>query len=205
MRLILASASPRRAELLSAAGFAFEVRPVDVDERVRQNESPADYVCRLASEKSRRAIEMVAAAETPELKLGPTHASTIVLGADTAVVVDGRILGKPRDDYDARAMLERLSGRSHEVITGVSLRLATEELGGLETTTVWFRPLSSSEIAWYVSTGECRDKAGAYAIQGRASRFIPRISGSYANVVGLPIAMVSELLVRLKAESHKSA
>src|SRR5258706_10869313 len=187
MLLILASASPRRAELLKAAGFAFEVRPVDVDERLRENESPADYVCRLASEKARALAH-------------DARPDVVILGADTTVVVDGRILGKPRDDNEARAMLELLSGRPHEVITGVSLWSPSEELVGMDTTTVWFRPLSWTEIARYVATGECRDKAGAYAIQGRASRFVPRISGSYANVVGLPIAMVSDLLGRLKRE-----
>jgi septum formation protein len=223
MRLILASASPRRAELLAAAGFVFEVRPVDVDERVRDHESAADYVCRLASEKSRRAME-ISVSGSPELlvrrsslepmseggKLGPTYDRTaphdrtasvdgvVVLAADTAVIVDGRILGKPPDDDDARQMLRLLSGRSHEVMTGVSVRSAVEELGAMDTTTVWFGPLTDRDIAWYVGTGEGRDKAGAYAIQGLASRFIPRISGSYANVVGLPVALVAELLGRLK-------
>src|ERR1700694_1235543 len=153
MRLVLASASPRRAELLTAAGFAFEVRPVDVDERARQNESRADYVCRLASEKSRRAIE------APELVAPELVTDLIVLGADTAGVVDGRILGKPKDDDDARGMFEQWSGRWHEVITGVSLRSATEEIGGMDTTTVWFRPLTPNDIAWCVETGEGRDKA----------------------------------------------
>jgi septum formation protein len=121
-----------------------------------------------------------------------------VLAADTAVVVDGKILGKPRDDSDARAMLELLSGRSHDVMTGVSLRSRAEELGGIDTTTVWFNTLTGGDIDWYVGTGDGRDKAGAYAIQGLASRFIPRISGSYSNVVGLPVAFVAELLVKLR-------
>jgi septum formation protein len=197
MRLILASTSPRRAELLAAAGLSFQVWPVDVDERALESESPADYVRRLASEKSQRAIE------SSELNRGANDRAgagkLIVLGADTAVVVDGRILGKPRDDDEAREMLGLLSGRSHEVLTGVSLRSLSKEIGGLDTTTVWMRPLSQAEIAWYVSTGESRGKAGAYAIQGRASHFIQRISGSYANVVGLPVAMVAELLDQLKA------
>lgn len=214
MRLILASASPRRAELLAAAGFAFEVRPVDVDERVRENESAADYVCRLASEKSRRAMETLAA-DAPDLKVGPmagdralngapdlkvgptTYDGIVVLAADTAVVVDGQILGKPNDDDDARSMLKQLSGRSHEVMTAISLRSAAEEVGAMDTTTVWFGSLTDRDIAWYVATREGRDKAGAYAIQGLASRFIPRISGSYANVVGLPVALVAELFGRL--------
>jgi septum formation protein len=121
----------------------------------------------------------------------------VVLGADTAVVLDGEILGKPRDDGDARAMLRRLSGQRHEVLTGVSLRTAGDEMGLVEATSVWFARLTPDAIAWYVSTGEGRDKAGAYAIQGLASRFIPRIDGSYSNVVGLPVAAVASLLQEL--------
>jgi septum formation protein len=186
MRLILASSSPRRAELLSAAGFTFDVRTVDVDERVRDGEAAADYVRRLASEKSARA-----AARGQAVKDGPAE---VVLGADTAVVVDGRILGKPKDDADARAMLGLLSGRAHEVMTGVSVRSGLVEAAEVEVTTVWFLPLSSAEVDWYVASGEGRDKAGAYAVQGLASRFVPRIAGSYSNVVGLPVALVHELL-----------
>ena len=125
------------------------------------------------------------------------HDDVMVLGADTAVVVDGEILGKPGDDQDARAMLTRLSGRSHHVMTGVSLRSASRELGALETTTVWFATLDRTEVEGYVGTGEGRDKAGAYAIQGRASRFIPRIDGSYSNVVGLPVALVNAMIARV--------
>jgi len=121
----------------------------------------------------------------------------IILGADTAVVVDGDILGKPRDDEDAAAMLRRLSGRRHEVLTGVSLRHGACELGRVETTSVQFAPLSDADVAWYVASGEGRDKAGAYAIQGLASRFIPRIEGSYSNVVGLPVVCVVELLAEI--------
>jgi septum formation protein len=186
MRLILASSSPRRAELLSAAGFTFDVRTVDVDERVRDGEAAADYVRRLASEKSARA-----AARGQAVKDSPAE---VVLGADTAVVVDGRILGKPKDDADARAMLGLLSGRAHEVMTGVSVRSGLVEAAEVEVTTVWFLPLSSAEVDWYVASGEGRDKAGAYAVQGLASRFVPRIAGSYSNVVGLPVALVHELL-----------
>ena len=118
----------------------------------------------------------------------------IVLGADTAVVVDGDILGKPRDDADAAAMLRRLSGRRHDVLTGISIRHGAYELGRVETTSVVFTALTDEDVAWYVASGEGRDKAGAYAIQGLASRFIPRIDGSYSNVVGLPVACVTELL-----------
>ena len=187
MRLVLASASPRRADLLRAAGFTFDTLVVDVDEGLRPGETPADYVVRLAREKSAAAWEQLVhdVVDAPEL---------IVLGADTAVVVDGEILGKPRDDQDAAAMLRRLSGRRHDVMTGVSLRSASGERGLIETTGVYMLDLPEADIAWYVASGEGRDKAGAYAIQGLASRFIPRIEGSYSNVVGLPVAAVSILL-----------
>ena len=178
VRLILASASPRRAELLRAAGYEFEIVATDVDERVRDGETPAEYVRRLAAEKS-------AAAQ---------GADVIILGADTTVVVDGEILSKPRDDDEAAAMLRRLAGRRHEVLTGVSIRHGAHEAGRVVSTAVWFSMLTKEDIAWYVASREGRDKAGAYAIQGLASRFIPRIEGSYANVVGLPVAAVAELL-----------
>ena len=178
MSLILASASPRRAELLRAAGYEFEIVVADVDERVRDGEPPAEYVRRLAAEKSSAVMA----------------ADAIILGADTTVVVDGEILGKPRDDDEAARMLRRLAGRRHEVLTGVSIRRGLHEMGRVESTAVWFSVLTKEDIAWYVASGEGRDKAGAYAIQGLASRFIPRIEGSYANVVGLPVAVVAELL-----------
>jgi septum formation protein len=123
----------------------------------------------------------------------------VILGADTAVVVDGEILGKPRDAGDAAAMLWRLSGRRHDVLTGVSLRRGAHELGRVETSAVSFAPLSAGDIAWYIASAEWRDKAGAYAIQGRASRFIPRIDGSYSNVVGLPVACVYELMAAFRS------
>lgn len=192
MRFVLASASPRRAELLKAAGFTFETLPVEVDERPRPDEPPAAYVRRLAAEKSARALA-VASGVSPEA----ADQDVVVLGADTAVIVDGEILGKPRDDDDARAMLWRLSARRHEVVTGLSLRNAADEVGRVEATSVWFAPLTPDAVAWYVSTGEGRDKAGAYAIQGFGSRFIPRIEGSYSNVVGLPVATVTDLLRQL--------
>lgn len=193
-RLVLASASPRRRELLEAAGFAFEVQHVDVDERVHEGERPVDYVRRLADEKSARALSA--------LENAPDEAADItVIGADTAVVVDGDILGKPGDDAEARRMLERLSGRSHIVMTGVSLRTLRRAVGAVEETVVWFAPLSAADLAWYLSTGEGRDKAGAYAIQGRGARFIPRIEGSYSNVVGLPVTTVFRLLSALEGPS----
>jgi septum formation protein len=180
MRLLLASASPRRAELLRAAGFSFETIVVDVDETPRPGEEPSTYVRRLAMEKSARALAV--------------GGGEPVLGADTVVVVDGEILGKPVDDRDAEAMLRRLSGRSHRVLTGLSLRCNGNEAGGVETTDVELMRLSEADVAWYVASGEGRDKAGAYAIQGLASRFIARIEGSYSNVVGLPVHTVFVLL-----------
>jgi septum formation protein len=222
-RLVLASASPRRAELLTAAGFTFELLAVDLDERAQPGEAPADYVRRLAAEKSARAFELLEdsaregsgargerevriAEERPrarEVTFRPSE--VVVLGADTAVVVGGEILGKPADDGDAGRMLRLLSGRAHEVMTGISLRSAAGEVGGIETTTVWFARLSPDDIAEYVAGGEGRGKAGAYAIQGFAARFIPRIEGSYSNVVGLPIALVSETLKRVGGERLASS
>jgi septum formation protein len=206
VRLILASASPRRADLLRAAGFTFETVVADVDEQPRAGESPSTYVRRLAAEKSAAVQAALRACATSDgapvlvaQAFRPAH--TIVLGADTTVVVDGDILGKPRDDEEAAAMLSRLSGRRHEVLTGISIRQGAFELGRVETTAVWFAALTKEDIARYVASGEGRDKAGAYAIQGLASRFIPRIEGSYANVVGLPVAAVSEL-VRSVLASH---
>jgi septum formation protein len=189
MRLILASASPRRAELLTAAGFRFEVRVTDVDEQVRPNEAPREYVRRLAREKAERAWEW-----EPPATAGQDEC--MVVGADTAVVVDGEILGKPIDDADAERMLRRIAGRTHLVQTGVSVRAADGHRDAVAETVVYVNPLADEELAWYLASGEGRDKAGAYAIQGLASRFIPRIEGSYSNVVGLPVEVVGRLLLR---------
>jgi septum formation protein len=183
--LILASASPRRAELLRAAGIVFEAVPVDIDETPLPAELPEAHVRRLAEEKA-----LAGARRRP---------GTTVLGADTVVVVDNRILGKPRDAGDAAAMLRTLSGREHLVMTGVSVirESAGQGPGGsthVEYTKVQFSPLSEEEISWYVTSGEPMDKAGAYAIQGLASRFVDRIDGSYSNVVGLPVALVYRLV-----------
>jgi nucleoside triphosphate pyrophosphatase len=195
MRLILASASPRRADLLRAAGFAFEIVVADVDEAVRAGESPALYVRRLAAEKSAAARSAEASRSSSVAGTrGFSRAEPIILAADTTVVVDGTILGKPHNDDEAAAMLERLSGRRHEVLTGVSIRRNAFEVGRVETTAVSFAALTPDEVAWYVGSGEGRDKAGGYAIQGLASRFVTRIDGSYSNVVGLPVAAVVELL-----------
>jgi len=199
VRLVLASASPRRADLLRAAGFEFETVVAEVDERMRDGETPAMYVRRLAAEKSAAALAALAAQEgLPGLsRLSGLAGVAVVLGADTVVVADdGATLGKPRDDADAAATLRRLSGRWHQVMTGVSLRKGAYEVGRVETTRVEFTTLTEADIAWYVASGEGRDKAGAYAIQGLASRFIPRIDGSYANVVGLPVAAVHALLAQ---------
>ena len=210
MRLILASASPRRAELLRAAGFAFDVVACDVDERVRDGEAPSTYVRRLAAEKSAAAARAIASRpeaghdDRTDVAFGSRRTTaralddTIILAADTTVVADGQILGKPRDDEDAAEMLRRLSGRWHEVLTGISLRCGPHEVGRVESTRVQFASLSPADVAWYVESGEGRDKAGAYAIQGLASRFVPRIDGSYSNVVGLPVAAVVELLPEIR-------
>jgi septum formation protein len=200
MELVLASGSPRRAELLASAGFSFRTLAVDVDERVGRSESPDAYVLRIAAEKSARGLEKMLQSRrggraAPHDMHGELASSGIVvIGADTAVVADDRILGKPADDAEARAMLKRLSGRVHHVLTGVSGRTTEREVSFVDRTSVWFAPLTSAEIEWYVATGEGRDKAGAYGIQGRAARFIVRIDGSYSNVVGLPIAAVYALL-----------
>jgi len=195
MRLVLASASPRRADLLRAAGYTFDTLAVDLDERVLPGETPAAYVSRLAREKSAAAMQrFVQRAQTCG---GPDKAAVhdvVVLGADTTVVVDGEILGKPSDDREAAAMLNKLSGRAHEVLTGVSVRTSAGEWQLVEATSVYMSTLSPQDVAWYVASGEGRDKAGGYAVQGLASRFIPRVDGSYSNVVGLPIATVEALL-----------
>jgi septum formation protein len=196
MLLVLASASPRRAELLRAAGFVFDTLPVDVDEHVVPGETPQAYVLRLAMEKSRRALEALTRLSIP------TQTPTVVLGADTAVVIGGRILGKPSDADDARSMLRQLSGRTHEVLTGLSLRAQGWERSHVEATSVRFSPLTDADVEWYVQSGEGRDKAGAYAIQGLASRFIPRIEGSYSNVVGLPVAAVHELVAEIASRER---
>jgi septum formation protein len=178
--LILASASPRRAELLTLAAIPFEVRPAHVDEAVLPGESPEAYVVRIAEAKARTISE--------------TYPARIVLGADTTVVVDGLILAKPADESDAARMLTMLSGRNHHVLTGVCIAGDAQMRTAVARTEVEFMTLSPDEIHWYVSSGEPMDKAGAYAIQGLASRFVTRIAGSYSNVVGLPVALVYEML-----------
>ena len=190
--LILASASPRRQELLRNAGIPFTAQPADIDEMPLARESPRDCAERLAREKA--------------LAVFKKRPQNYVLGADTIVVVDDAILGKPRDADDAARMLRMLSGRAHAVVTGVCLigpAASQAERPGAEnrelktvseTTTVTMCELSDDEIHDYVATGEPMDKAGAYAIQGIASRWIPRIEGDYSNVVGLPVALVYRML-----------
>jgi nucleoside triphosphate pyrophosphatase len=195
---VLASASPRRAALLRAAGFSFDVVVTDVDEAVRDGESPAQYVRRLAAEKSAAAARVARPFQARGDRAAGSPAPPVILGADTTVVVDGQILAKPADDDEVAAMLERLSGRWHDVLTGISLRCGAAEVGRVETTRVLMTSLTAADIAWYVRSGEGRDKAGAYAIQGLASRFIPRIDGSYSNVVGLPVSAVVELLPEIR-------
>jgi septum formation protein len=206
VRLVLASASPRRADLLRAAGFTFETLPVDVDETVLEGEAADAYVRRLAAAKAARAWERLHPDQVPaesgsSVSSGPARAGrdqhnnpVVVIGADTAVVVDGDILGKPRDAVDGERMIRRLSGRRHEVMTGLSILGAGIQRGCIETTEVECLALTDADVSWYVASGEGRDKAGAYAIQGLASRFMTRIVGSYANVVGLPVHAVFVLL-----------
>lgn len=189
MPLILASASPRRAELLTSAGFTFEVAPADVDETPRPNEAPEPYALRVARAKAAAA----AAREAPDGAGGHAGPNTI-LAADTVVVAHGEILGKPADSLDATRMLRLLSNGVHQVHTAVVVRRASDERSAVVTTRVRFLPLSEAEIAWYVASGEPAGKAGAYAIQGRGARFIDGIEGSWSNVVGLPIATVYRLL-----------
>lgn len=173
--LILASQSPRRSELLATAGFRFTVRVAEVEEVPRPGESPIDYVRRLAQEKAEAAW---------------VNADEIVLGADTVVVIEDRILEKPTDAGDARAMLRLLSGREHSVITGICLRHRGGAIVDHSITTVRFAAFSDTELDDYIASGEPMDKAGAYGIQGLASKFVERIDGCYFNVMGLPLSLV---------------
>ena len=191
--LILASASPRRRELLAQAGYTFEVRPAHIPEDLLTGEDPIVYVTRLAREKAKAVFRDVSAGGSLS-ELAKVGSSIAVLGADTTVTLDGAILGKPADAEDAARMLRLLSGRTHRVITGVALVTAHGTEVAAEVTAVRFLTLSEEEIAAYIATGEPMDKAGAYGIQGRAARWIPRIEGCYFNVVGLPLALVSSML-----------
>ena len=186
--ICLASASPRRATLLRQIGLDCERRPVDVDETPRAGEAPADFVRRVALAKA-----------TTAWREGVS--GRLVLGADTAVIADDRIFGKPRDDEHARAMLRRLSGDTHEVMTAVAAVLDGERDCLLSTSRVTFRDLSDDEITRYVATGEPADKAGAYAIQGLAALFVERLEGSYSGVMGLPLCETGTLLRRFGVDA----
>ena len=180
-RLVLASASPRRLELLAALGVVPEVRPAHVDETPEPGEAPDALTIRLASTK-------VAAVARP---------GELVIGADTEVVVDGAVLGKPVDPADGARMLRLLSGRRHDVVTGVAVEADGRVVTALASTEVRFRPLDEADVAWYAATREGADKAGGYGIQGAASLFVESIVGSYANVVGLPVTTVDDLCGQL--------
>ena len=186
VRLILASASPRRAELLTAAGFAFEIAPADVDEVPQRGETPDLYTRRVALDKARHAAAAHAGSDVT------------VLAADTEVVHEGKVLGKPADEADAARMLRLLSGRTHEVLTAVVLIAGELERSVVERTLVHFTSLSDAEIEWYVASGEPMGKAGGYGIQGRGARFIDRIEGAWSTVVGLPVHAVHRLLCEVQ-------
>ena len=183
--MVLASGSPRRREMLDSLGVAFTVRPVDLDESPFPGEAPEPYVLRLASAKARAAADAAAAGDRE-----------IVLAADTIVAAGGELLGKPRDPAGAKRMLERLSGREHEVLTGVAVVDSAAGFHRVEAarTRVAFAELSAEEIEWYVGSGEPLDKAGAYGIQGLGALFVDRLDGNYSNVVGLPLPLTYRLL-----------
>jgi septum formation protein len=187
--LILASTSPRRLQLLREAGIAIEVRPSHIHEEHQPGESPVEYVSRLAKEKAETVAREL------QSQSDSKNRSVFVLGADTTVIVDDGILEKPRDGADARRMLRLLSGRAHAVTTAVSLaRPQDGTITRVATTQVFFRRISEQEINDYVAGGEPMDKAGAYAIQGGAGRWVEKIEGEYSNVVGLPLSLVKEML-----------
>lgn len=179
-KLLLASASPRRAEILRNVGWDFEALSVDIDESRRAGEDATSYVERVARAKAEAAAAQVQ--------------DSVVVGADTIVIIDGEILGKPRDTEDARRMLRLLQGRWHQVLTGVAVIDGKPSLVAHEVTDVKFAQMTEDEINWYVATGEPMDKAGAYAIQGKGARFIEGIKGDYLNVVGLPLRLLYKLV-----------
>lgn len=197
MKLILASASPRRAEILRNAGFEFDVHPAHVDETSFPGESPEDYVRRLADAKARLVADHAAR----------NHTQAIIIGADTAVTVAGELLGKPSGVEDAKRMLRLLSGRTHEVLTGVAVLRVPEGFSALhvETTRVTFLDLSDSDIENYIATGEPFDKAGAYGIQGIGGKFVREIEGCYFNVMGLPLSRVWSLVRAIESERTAGA
>ena len=181
MRLILASSSPRRAEILAALGIPFEISPADIPEILVPGETGSEAAARLAREKAAAAAVR--------------HAGEWILAADTLVLVDSVVLGKPADDRGAREMLRLLSGREHRVVTAVHLRKGfADGTGEIEESRVRIAPMTDEEIRWYVETGEPRDKAGAYAVQGLGARFVEGVDGSFSNVMGLPARTVYRLL-----------
>jgi septum formation protein len=182
--LVLASQSPRRSEILKQAGISFTVRVASVDESPLEGEKPEEYVQRVAEWKA---------------KAVPAEAGDVVLGADTTVVIDEEMLAKPADAADARRMLTLLSGRRHEVLTGICLKRGEMLVRDWGVTKVWFGTMTEAEIDEYVASGEPMDKAGAYAIQGWASKYIERIDGCYFNVVGLPVSLVYRHLRQMMA------
>jgi septum formation protein len=184
VKIILASGSPRRAEILGFVGWEFEKHTADIDESVKENETPENYVQRLACEKASA--------------VAVNFADKIVLGADTIVLLDGEIIGKPKDLEDARKMLKKLSGKWHEVLTGVALVKNEEAEVDLQRTRVKFAEISDAEIEFLVEKGEPLDKAGAYAVQAQAALFIEKIEGDYWNVVGLPINLVYRLAAKFE-------
>jgi septum formation protein len=188
--LVLASQSPRRSEILRQAGIPFTVRAAPVDETPLPGERPDDYVQRLAESKAR------AVQSAPD---------EVVLGADTTVVVDSEMLGKPADAADARRMIAMLAGRRHRVMTGICLKRGAETVRDCAVTEVWFAPMSAGEIEEYAASGEPMDKAGAYAIQGLASKYIEKIAGCYFNVMGLPVALVYRHYRRFKYFTNSAA
>jgi len=180
VRLILASASPRRRELLAQAGLRFDVLPAHIDETRHDGEEPKAYAQRLALEKAQA--------------ISALHAGAVILGADTIVELDGEVLHKPSNAGEAERMLRALSGRAHRVHTGIALVCGADQWQHLETTTVYFEEIPEADLAHYLASGDSLDKAGAYGIQGYAARWIPRIEGDFFNVMGLPIAATMRLL-----------
>lgn len=189
--LILASASPRRADLLGQLGLRADIHPADLDESVKPGEHSDDYVLRMAQEKAAAVAEQ--------------FPSDVVLAADTAIDLDGRVIGKPCDRQDAAGMLRALSGRSHRVLSAIAVVSADKQYSELVVTDVCFGHLSEDDIGRYLATGEADDKAGSYAIQGRAAQFVQRINGSYSGVVGLPLYETSKALRSVGIEPTRAS
>ena len=185
-KIVLASGSPRRSEIMNSVGWPFTKDVPDIDESERDGETPEDYVRRLAVEKANAVAD--------------SHPGEIVLAADTTVVIDGKIIGKPADEAHAREMIEMLAGNWHEVLTGVAVAKNGNAEVGMQRTRVKFAPMSDAEIAFLVSEGDPLDKAGAYAVQAQAALFIEAIDGDYWNVVGLPISLVYEMVKKVRDE-----